>query len=207
MKKIILVGGGGHALSVLEMIEDHDIFAGYVDLLPNAEMPIPYLGNDEEVINKYSPLEYEVHHAIVYAKDVNLRLRQYMIQRYAEYKVATLRASSSVITNKSTIGDGSGIFLGAVLNKSTIGNNCIINTRAVLEHNSIIGNNVFVGPNATVCGNAKIGDNVLIGAGVVIRDDISICNDVVIGMGSVVVKDIMKPGLYVGIPAKFIKEL
>lgn len=207
MKKIILIGGGGHALSVLEMIEDQSIFAGYVDLQPNEEMTIPYLGNDDVVLKKYSPSEYEVHHALVYTKDVNLRLRKHIIQRYAEYKLATLRAVSSIITNKSSIGDGAGIFHGAVLNKSCIGNNCIINTGAVIEHNSLLGNNVFVGPNATICGNAKIGDNVLIGAGAIIRDGISICKDVVIGMGSVVVKNITKPGVYVGMPAKFIKEL
>lgn len=207
MKKIILIGGGGHALSVLEMIEDQSIFAGYVDLQPNEYMTIPYLGNDEEVLNKYSPSEYEIHHALVYAKDVNLRLRRLMIQKYAEYKVATLKAASSVITNNSMIGDGSGIFHGVVLNKSCIGYNCIINTGAVIEHNSVLGNNVFVGPNATICGNANIGDNVLIGAGSIIRDGISICKDVVIGMGSVVVKDITKPGVYVGMPVKFTKEL
>ena len=50
MKKVILIGGGGHALSVLEMVENQGIFVGYVDLHPNADMPIPYLGNDEEVI-------------------------------------------------------------------------------------------------------------------------------------------------------------
>ena len=191
MKKIILIGGGGHALSLLEMIEDNSIFAGYVDLLSNTNMPIPYIGNDEEMLKTYPPSEYEVHHALV----------------YAEYKVVSFKAASSVITKQSMIGEGSAIFHGAIINNSTIGNNCIINTGAVIEHNSVLGNNVFVGPNATVCGNVKIGDNVLVGAGSVIREDVSICSNVVIGLGSVVVKDIVMPGVYYGIPVKFVKEL
>ena len=207
MKKIILIGGGGHALSLLEMIEDNSIFAGYVDLLSNTNMPIPYIGNDEEMLKTYPPSEYEVHHALVYAKDVDLKLRLHMIQKYAEYKVVSFKAASSVITKQSMIGEGSAIFHGAIINNSTIGNNCIINTGAVIEHNSVLGNNVFVGPNATVCGNVKIGDNVLVGAGSVIREDVSICSNVVIGLGSVVVKDIVMPGVYYGIPVKFVKEL
>ena len=51
---------------------------------------------------------------------------------------------------------------------------------------TIIGNNVLIGSNATVL-------------------PISICDDVIIGAGSVVTKDITKPGVYVGNPAKKIK--
>ena len=51
---------------------------------------------------------------------------------------------------------------------------------------TIIGNNVLIGSNATIL-------------------PISICDDVIIGAGSVVTKDITKPGVYVGNPAKKIK--
>ena len=51
---------------------------------------------------------------------------------------------------------------------------------------TIIGNNVLIGSNATIL-------------------PVSICDDVIIGAGSVVTKDISKPGVYVGNPAKKIK--
>jgi len=207
MKKIILIGGGGHALSVLEIITDHSIFAGYADLVPNADMPILYLGTDDEVLAKYSPTEYAIHHTLVYAKDVNLRLREKIIHKYINYEKAKFVAPSAVVTPHSHIGSGTGVFHGAILNRSYVGSNCIINTGAVLEHYTRLGDNVFVGPNATICGGTKIGNNVLIGAGTIIRDDISICSEVVIGMGSVVTKDITKSGVYMGSPAKYIKEI
>lgn len=207
MKKVILIGGGGHALSVLEMVEDHCIFAGYADLAPNENMPIPYLGNDEEVLLKYSPSEYAIHHTLVYAKEVNLKLRQRMIQKYANYEKVVFIANSAVVTKNSHVGSGTGVFHGAILNRSFVGSNCIINTGAILEHNTYLGDNVFVGPNSTICGDTKIGNNVLIGAGAVIRDDITICNDVVIGMGSIITKDITESGVYTGSPAKRIKSI
>jgi len=51
-----------------------------------------------------------------------------------------------------------------------------------------IGNHVSIGSNATIL-------------------PVDICNRVVIGAGAVVTKSITKPGIYVGNPAKLIKEL
>ena len=48
---------------------------------------------------------------------------------------------------------------------------------------TVIGNNVLIGSNSTVL-------------------PVSICDDVIIGAGSVVTKNITKPGVYVGNPAK-----
>ena len=49
MKGVILIGGGGHALSLLEIIKDRNIIVGYSDIKPNALLPIPYLGTDEDI--------------------------------------------------------------------------------------------------------------------------------------------------------------
>ena len=207
MKKIILIGGGGHALSVLEMAEDLSLFEGYADLQENVDMPIPYLGTDEEVMANYPAGEFQIHHTLVYAKEVNLNLRLKMIQKYAAYEKAVLVAKTAYITPNSHIGSGTGVFHGAIINRARIGSNCIVNTGAVIEHNVHAGDNVFVGPNATICGGVNIGNNVLIGAGAIIRDDVKICSDVVIGMGSIVTHDITQTGVYVGCPAKFVKKL
>jgi acetyltransferase-like isoleucine patch superfamily enzyme len=51
-----------------------------------------------------------------------------------------------------------------------------------------IGNQVSIGSNATIL-------------------PVDICDRVVIGAGSVVTKSITKPGIYVGNPAKLIKEI
>jgi acetyltransferase-like isoleucine patch superfamily enzyme len=51
-----------------------------------------------------------------------------------------------------------------------------------------------------------IGDHVSIGSNATILP-VSICDHVVIGAGSVVTKDIKKPGIYAGNPAKLIRTL
>tara|TARA_A100001388_G_scaffold272259_1_gene252304 strand:- start:789 stop:1256 length:468 start_codon:yes stop_codon:yes gene_type:complete len=52
---------------------------------------------------------------------------------------------------------------------------------------TFVGSRVFIGSNSTIL-------------------PVRICDDVVIGAGSVVTKDIIKPGIYAGNPARFLRE-
>ena len=54
--------------------------------------------------------------------------------------------------------------------------------------------------------DTRIADNVYVGSNATILP-VSICENVVIGAGSVVTKDIVKPGIYAGNPASFLKEI
>lgn len=200
MRKVILVGGGGHALSVLEQVSDKSIIAGYADMHKSDIMPIPYLGTDDEILANYSPDEYEIHITLVYTSPVNLNLRKKLIEKYNQYQFHTFFSDTSIVTPNAMVGSGTATMVSSIVNRSKIGDNCIINTGAIIEHGCKVGNNVFVGPHATVCGDTTIEDNVLIGAGSVIRDGISICSDVVIGMGAIVTESITSPGVYVGMP-------
>ena len=204
MKGVILIGGGGHALSLLEIIKDKNIIVGYSDMKPNALLPIPYLGTDEDILKNYSPELYEVHHVIVYTSEVNLQLRSRMLDLFKMYKQHTFVADSAIITSSVVLGEGSALLNRTVVNRAIIGKSCIINTGAIVEHDVILGNNVFVGPASVIGGESTIGNNVFIGAGALIRDGVTIGDDVVIGMGAVVVKDIIKGGVYIGNPAKII---
>jgi len=60
-------------------------------------------------------------------------------------------------------------------------------------------------PGATLCGNVIIGDSTFIGANTVVRPNTTIANDVVLGAGSVLLRDILKPGIWFGNPAKPIR--
>jgi len=87
----------------------------------------------------------------------------------------------------------------------TIGNNCFIG------HGVMFINDLFAGGGPARGDKSKwmhtnIGNNVSIGSNATILP-IRICDNVVIGAGSVVTKDITDPGVYVGNPAKFLKEI
>jgi len=86
----------------------------------------------------------------------------------------------------------------------------------ILTDTALIKKNAFIGPNCITLGGGHdrkrvngtvIGKNCYIGAGTKIAGGVTICDDTVVGANSFVNKDITKPGIYAGTPAKLIKEL
>lgn len=86
-----------------------------------------------------------------------------------------------------------------------IGNDCFI------SHGAMFINDVFAsgGPasgDKSKWKSTKIGNNVSIGTNSTILP-VNICDDVVIGAGSVVTRDITASGIYVGNPAKKLRDI
>jgi UDP-3-O-[3-hydroxymyristoyl] glucosamine N-acyltransferase len=81
----------------------------------------------------------------------------------------------------------------------------LINISSSIAHDSIIGRHSFLSPAIAIAGFVNIGEQCVIGINATIIDNISIANKVQIGAGAVVTEKLDKAGLYVGIPAKFIK--
>ena len=103
-----------------------------------------------------------------------------------------------------------------------IGNNCRIQSHTFICELVTLGSNVYIYHgvkfvndklkqgrpafgNKTLWESTLIHDNVYIGSGSVILPVI-ICSNVTIGAGSVVTKNIEKPGIYFGNPAKFYSD-
>jgi acetyltransferase-like isoleucine patch superfamily enzyme len=87
----------------------------------------------------------------------------------------------------------------------TIGDDCVV------AHGVMFINDLFAtgGPakgNRDLWRATRIGNRVSIGSNATILP-VNICDDVVIGAGAVVTRDITRPGIYAGNPAKLIREL
>ncbi len=95
----------------------------------------------------------------------------------------------------------------ATMDMTIIRNGVKIGAHCNIGHNNDIGENSVIAAGVLTSGSIKIGKNCWLGTGCIIRNGITICDDVLIGTGSVVIKDITKPGVYVGNPAKFLRQL
>lgn len=87
----------------------------------------------------------------------------------------------------------------------TIGNNCFVG-HGVMFINDLFSKGGPAQGDKTLWKSTKIGNNVSIGSNATILP-VEICDNTVIGAGAVVTKNISKPGVYVGNPAKMIKEV
>jgi len=87
----------------------------------------------------------------------------------------------------------------------SIGNECFIG-HGVMFINDLFSEGKPANGNKDFWKNTKIGNNVSIGSNATILP-VEICDHVVIGAGAVVTKNIVESGVYVGNPAKKIKEI
>ena len=204
MKEIILIGGGGHALSLLESLPEDLIGKGYTALSPSEKMPLPWLGDDgKDEALLHLPAFYHI--AFIYGGAPRLEKRRALIERFEKAGVnfATIISSTAIVTPNSKVGNGVAILAGAIVNRAILEDHVVVNTGAIVEHDCRIGKNTFIGPGAVLGGGISVGENCFIGLGARIRNGISIGKDITVGMGSIVTSDLTMPGLYYGSPLKY----
>ncbi len=202
MKELILLGGGGHALSVADSIlQDREYrIVGYTDPAEDTACPFEYLGTDE-VLQEY--YEKGVKYAFIcvgFMGGSSVRDSLYQKLKAIGYEIPVVTDPSAILAEECRIGEGTFIGKGAIVNThADIGKMSIINTGALIEHSCRIGDYTHIAVGAMLCGDVKIGSNTLIGAGTTVKQGVRIGNDCVIGMGSTVLCDVRDNSKRVGL--------
>ena len=123
-------------------------------------------------------------------------------------KPLNLIDKNSIIADNVISGKGFQSESGSIIqNNVKIGDFCILNTNASIDHHSNIGNGCHIMPGATVAGKVNIKDFVTIGSNATILPYITIETGAVIGAGSVITKNVKKNELVAGNPAKKIRVI
>ena len=202
-KGIILAGCGGHALSVAEAVTNPNFFAGYTALSPSPLMELEWRGDDSAVA-ALADEDYKFHVAFVYAGLPVMDKRKRLIQKYrdAGAEFVSVIAPTAIVTRHSSVGNGCAILNRAVVNRARLGENVIVNTGAIVEHDCVIGDNTFIGPGATIGGGVTIGEDCFIGLGANVMNGVTIASGVTVAMGATVNRDLTEPGIYHGSPLK-----
>lgn len=205
MKKLILVGGGGHCKSCIDVIESTKEYEIVGILDRNTEntthiLGYPIIGNDD-LIPSLAKQGYEFLITVGQIKSAAIRIKLLTYIQQSAGKLATIIASTAYVSNYATIGEGSIIMHQAFVNAEVIiGTNCLINTKAVLEHETQVGNNCHISVNAVLNGAVTVGDNCFIGSNATVHQGVSISPNTLVGAGAVVSKSLASGGVYVGNP-------
>lgn len=203
-KQLILIGGGGHCKSVIEVAES----VGYtiLGILDRPEevgkqvLEYKVIGVDDDIPQYVDQAEFVI--TVGFIKNPSLRIILYRKVLEAGGKLATLVASTAHVSRYATLGQGTVVMHQAFVNAgAVIGDNVIINTFANIEHDAHIGNQCHVSTGSMINGDCVVGDSCFIGSQSVLANAISICPNVIIGAGSLVRKSINQSGIYSGNPA------
>ena len=206
--KYIIIGGGGHAKVLIELIhcinEQHRII-GVVDrALKKGDnvQGIPVLGNDD-VILEYASSEVRLVNGVGSVNENNLRESIFNRMQSDHYQFATLIHPTAYMSPTALISEGSVIMAGAVVQSNVIiGRNVIVNTRCSIDHDSRIGDHVHIAPGATISGNVHIHTGAFIGIGSSIIQGVQIGEKSLIGAGACVIRNVPDYYRALGVPAK-----
>lgn len=204
-RPLILIGGGGHCKSVIEVAES----AGY-EIKGILDMPdevgkevVPghkVIGTDDEIPQYVEECDFII--TVGFIKNPALRIKLYNKVKAAGGRLATIIASTAHVSKYAELGEGTVIMHQAFVNAGAkIGDNCIINTFVNIEHDAEVGNQCHISTGTMVNGECKIGENCFIGSQSVCANCIEIASDIIVGAGSVVRKSIRVKGIYAGNPA------
>ncbi|GAB6076188.1 acetyltransferase [Desulfurobacterium crinifex] len=210
MKEIILIGGGGHCKSCIDVIEAEGRFkiAGIVDLkekIGKSVFGYKIIASDEDIpilVKEYKHFLITIGSIGKPDKRVNIfkELKKYGVS------LPTIVSPLAYVSKYSSIGEGTIIMHNALVNAgASIGVNSIINSKSIIEHDVRIGNHCHISTNVTINGKTEVGNFSFIGSSAIILNGLKIKERTIIGAGAVVIKDIKEQGTYVGNPARRIK--
>jgi len=160
-KKLILIGGGGHCKSCIDVIEQSEQYeiAGIIDKQENiGQMVLGYeiIGIDNQ-IETLATEGFEFLITIGQKRTPKVRQKLYNELMRCNAKIAMIISPRAYVSQYAKIGEGSIIMHDALVNTSaSIGKNCIINTKALIEHDAIIGDHCHISTGAVINGGVDI---------------------------------------------------
>ena len=185
---LILIGAGGHAHACIDVVEQHGGYqiAGLIGL-PH-EVNAKHLGY--EVIgtdNSLPQLVKTCPYALITLGQIQTpdhRIRLFQTVQNLGFQLPVFIAPSAHVSHHATIGSGTVVMHGAIVNAgSRVGKNCIINSQALIEHDVTVADNCHISTGAIINGGVTIQMGCFVGSGTILKEGITIGEFCVLGMG------------------------
>ena len=189
MKNIILIGGGGHCRSVIDVIEQDGQFEvkGIVDkkeLLGSKILGYPVIGNDSDLVKLARSFTYALV-TVGQIKSPLLRMELYDLATKSGFILPSIFSPNAYISKHSSLGRGVVVMHNAVINANTsIGDNCIINSKALIEHDCVISNHCHISTSVTINGGVTVETGCFIGSNATIKEMVTISKNSIIKAGN-----------------------
>lgn len=203
MDDILLIGGGGHCTSCIDVIEQENRFqiAGIVDMpdkVGEKQLGYPIIGCDEDLPQLTKTYNYFLI-TLGQIKTPQRRIALYNILIELHANLPTIISPRAYISPHARINSGTIVMHNTVINAgAAVGTNCIINSCALIEHDARVGDHCHISTNAAINGGALIAEQSFVGSGAVIRDNTRVGRCSVIGGGVNVMEDVPENSLYTG---------
>lgn len=208
-KDLILIGGGGHCKSLIDVAESVGYsIIGVLDLpelVGNDILSTHVVGTDKDIAAYVDKAVFVI--AVGFIKDPSVRISLYNRVKRAGGHLATIVAATAYVSEYASLGEGTVVLHNAFVNAGAkVGDNVILNSFCDIEHDSVIGNHCHISTGAIVNGDCCVGERCFVGSQSVLVNGVVLGNDILVGAGAVVRNNILEKGIYTGNPAKLINN-
>lgn len=202
MKKLALLGAGGHARVIADMalVSGWSSVSCFDDAWPEKSQTGDWdvIGNVSMLIENASNFDGVV--VAIGDCDIRCKMQEQLVKENAP--LVTIIHPAASVSPRAILGIGVVVMANAVVNAfAMLGDGCVINSGAIVEHDCNIGEFVHIAPGAILTGTVTVGNGSWIGAGAIVRQGETIGKNVMVGAGSVVVKPVPDGSTVVGCPA------
>jgi UDP-perosamine 4-acetyltransferase len=196
---VVILGAGGHAAVVVDSLleaGEHELAACLGESGEETILGVPVLPAETD------PRTLGAEGVFVAVGDNGRRKR--LMEEAAGMGLTMVNAvhPRAVVSRFAVLGTGVAVMAGAVVNaRSEIGDGCIVNTGASVDHDCRVGAYAHVAPGTRLCGRVELGEGVFLGVGASVLPEVRIGAWAVVGAGAVVRKDIPGGSRAWGVPA------
>ena len=178
-EKILLIGGGGHCRSVIDVIELEDKYtiAGIVDkkeLIGQDVLGYKVLGCDDDLQELYKEYRYAVV-TIGQIRSNVVKVKLFNILKSIGYSLPVIISPLAYVSKHAFIDEGTIVMHHALINSNVkIGKNCIINSKALIEHDAIIEDNCHISTASVINGEVKVKEGTFFGSNATSKEGIEL---------------------------------
>ena len=178
MNKLILIGGGGHCKSCIDVIEQEGKYKiiGILDSkdkLGEKILSYDVIGTDDDM-RKYIFDDCYFLITVGQIKTYKTREKIYLKLQQEQAKFATVISPRAYVSQSASIGSGTIIMHDSIINaEAIIQENCIINTKVIIEHDSIIESHCHISTAAVINGNVTVSKGSFFGSNAVSKQGVA----------------------------------
>lgn len=194
-KDLVLVGGGGHCKSCIDVIEQTDLWK-IVAILDRPEkrgeaiLNYTINGSDEDIP---AFAEQGCSFLITLGQIKSPFVRIKLFEKLTELKahLPVIISPYAYVSPYASVGAGTIVLHHALINtNATVGSNCIINSKSLIEHDATVGDHCHISTGAVLNGGVQMGSGNFMGSSAVTKEYITIGDRNIIGAGARIMKDI-----------------
>jgi sugar O-acyltransferase (sialic acid O-acetyltransferase NeuD family) len=176
-EKIVLLGGGGHCHSVIDVIEQENKYQiiGIVDkkeLIGTNVLGYKIIASDDDLEKIYKTCK----NAIITVGQIEsneVRVKLFNKLKTIGFNLPIIVSPFAYISKHSFIDEGTVIMHHSLINANVkIGKNCIINSKSLIEHDVIIEDNCHISTASVINGAVLVKANTFYGSNATSKQNI-----------------------------------